>query len=142
MAVVKDIELGIAAEDGGPDLKQVWPVEESSKLFTVTLRKPLGLTLKDEDGKVVVDTVADGGNGAFAEVKVGDIVRGSTARSKNVVKEDVTSVDAKNKQEFLGGLVLLKADGEDFDTVLAGIQSSKLAGCDVILVLERPNASV
>jgi len=60
---------------------------------------------------------------------------------QNVVKEGVTSVEAKNKQEFLGGLVLLKADGEDFDTVLAGIKSSKLDGCDVILVLERPSGS-
>ncbi len=49
-------------------------------------------------------------------------------------------MEAKNKQEFLGGLVLLKADGEDFDTVLAGIQSSKCAGCDVVLVLERKSA--
>lgn len=36
-----------------------------------------------------------------------------------------------------GELVLLRADGEDFNTVMAGIQSSKCAACDVAVVLER-----
>ena len=36
-----------------------------------------------------------------------------------------------------GELVLLRADDEDFDTVMAGLQSSKCAQCDVAVVLER-----
>ena len=59
---------------------------------------------------------------------------------QNIQNEEVASVEAKNKQSFLGGLTLLKADNEDFDTVLAAIQSSKCGGCDVVLVLERPSA--
>ena len=47
-------------------------------------------------------------------------------------------MEARNKQSFLGGLVLMRADGESFDTVLAAIQSSKCSKCDVTLVLERP----
>ena len=38
----------------------------------------------DQGGKVVVETVADGGNGKAADVQVGDIVRGTTARSKAI----------------------------------------------------------
>ena len=59
---------------------------------------------------------------------------------QNIQNEEVSSVEDKNKQSFLGGLTLLKADNEDFDTVLAAIQSSKCGGCDVVLVLERPSA--
>ena len=57
---------------------------------------------------------------------------------QNVRQDTATSVEARNKQSFLGGLVLMRADGESFDTVLAAIQSSKCSKCDVTLVLERP----
>ena len=36
----------------------------------------------EQDGKVVVEKLADGGNAMMADVQIGDIVRGTTARSK------------------------------------------------------------
>ena len=50
----------------------------------------------------------------------------------------MTTVEARNKQSFLGGLTLMETEGEDFDTVMAAIMSSKCSSCDVTLVLERP----
>ena len=33
----------------------------------------------------------------------------------------------------------MKTDGENFDTVMAAIDSSKCASCDVTLIMERPS---
>ena len=54
------------------------------------------------------------------------------------MQENVSTVEARNKQSFLGGLTLMQTDGENFDTVMAAIMSSKCSSCDVTLVLERP----
>ena len=62
--------------------------------------------------------------------------------SQNVKQDGATSTNARNRQSFLGGLIMLQADGEKFDTVLAAIQSSKCATCDVTLVLERPASNI
>ena len=44
---------------------------------------------------------------------------------------------SRAKQDFWGALVLLNADGQSFDTVMAAINSSKCASCDVTLIVER-----
>lgn len=58
--------------------------------------------------------------------------------AQNIKQETKSTVEARNKESFLGGLILMQADGEDFDTVMAAIMSSKCSSCDVTLVLERP----
>jgi len=58
----------------------------------------------------------------------------------------VIQVDAKTtragsgsraKQDYWGAQVLVNADGQSFDTVMAAINSSRCATCDVTLVVER-----
>lgn len=56
---------------------------------------------------------------------------------QNVNQTEVDSLEARNKQQFFGGLVLMKTDNEKFDTVMAAIDSSKCASCDVHLVMQR-----
>lgn len=56
---------------------------------------------------------------------------------QNIKRENPGTVEARNKQSFLGGLIFMSTEGEDFDTVMAAIMSSKCSKCDVTLVLER-----
>ena len=81
-AGTRNIEISVVADDGMPPLTQVWPVADGKELYTVSLKKPLGLTLAEQGGKVVVEALAEGSNGGSAGVQIGDIVRGTTARSK------------------------------------------------------------
>ena len=53
------------------------------------------------------------------------------------MKDTAPGSDARAKQDYFGALVLLNADGQKFDTVMAAINSSKCASCDVTLVVER-----
>lgn len=58
----------------------------------MTLRSPCLMAMRcafstggdtaEQGGKIIVETVADGGNGKAADIEVGDIVRATTARSK------------------------------------------------------------
>lgn len=53
------------------------------------------------------------------------------------VKETRAGSGSRAKQDYWGALVLLNADGQSFDTVMAAINSSKCASCDVTLIVER-----
>ena len=53
------------------------------------------------------------------------------------VRETAAGSGAEAKQDYWGALVLLNADGQSFDTVMAAINSSRCATCDVVLVVER-----
>lgn len=53
------------------------------------------------------------------------------------VKETRAGSGSRAKQDYWGALVLLNADGQSFDTVMAAINSSKCASCDVTLIIER-----
>ena len=53
------------------------------------------------------------------------------------VKETRAGSGSRAKQDYWGALVLLNADGQKFDTVMAAINSSKCASCDVTLIVER-----
>ena len=53
------------------------------------------------------------------------------------MKETQAGSGSRAKQDYWGALVLLNADGQSFDTVMAAINSSKCASCDVTLVVER-----
>ncbi|KAK9811272.1 hypothetical protein WJX72_000996 [[Myrmecia] bisecta] len=120
-----------------PELTQAWPVEEGSQLYTVSLSKPLGLVLAEQGKKVIVEKIADKGAAAKTDIQVGDVVRGTTARAKNTTQQTAMASEARMKQGLLGGLVLLNADGESFDTVMAAIDSSRCSQCDITLVLEH-----
>ena len=65
----------------------------------------------------------------------------STIGSDLLTQEDVKKTRAgsggRAKQDYWGALVLLNADGQSFDTVMAAINSSKCASCDVTLIVER-----
>lgn len=62
-------------------------------------------------------------------------------KTVSVTQEDVKETRAgsgsRAKQDYWGALVLLNADGQSFDTVMAAINSSKCASCDVTLIVER-----
>ena len=53
------------------------------------------------------------------------------------VKETRSGSGSRAKQDYWGALVLVNADKQPFDTVMAAINSSKCASCDVTLVIER-----
>ena len=44
---------------------------------------------------------------------------------------------SRAKQDYWGAQVLVNADGQTFDTVMAAINSSRCQTCDVTLVVER-----
>ena len=44
---------------------------------------------------------------------------------------------SRAKQDYWGAQVLVSADGQTFDTVMAAINSSTCATCDVTLIVER-----
>lgn len=44
---------------------------------------------------------------------------------------------SRAKQDYWGAQVLVSADGQTFDTVMAAINSSRCQTCDVTLVVER-----
>lgn len=53
------------------------------------------------------------------------------------MRDTAAGSGAEAKQDYWGALVLLNADGQSFDTVMAAINSSRCATCDVVLVVER-----
>lgn len=53
------------------------------------------------------------------------------------MKETRAGSGGRAKQDYWGALVLLNADGQSFDTVMAAINSSKCASCDITLIVER-----
>ena len=44
-AAVRNVEVAVAADEGMPPLTRVWPVEEGNELISVSLKKPMGITL-------------------------------------------------------------------------------------------------
>ena len=57
------------------------------------------------------------------------------------VKETRAGSGSRAKQDYWGALVLVNADDQSFDTVMAAINSSRCASCDVTLVVERKKGS-
>ncbi|KAK9840134.1 hypothetical protein WJX74_003945 [Apatococcus lobatus] len=132
------VQISVPSDEGMDDLSETFNVPEGSELKAYFMKRPLGVTMVEKSGKVVVDHVMDGGHGDKAGIKVGDVLRATTARTKNMQRQGMArSTNAANKASVFGELVLLRADGEDFNTVMAGIQSSKCGQCDVAVVLER-----
>ena len=41
------------------------------------------------------------------------------------------------KQDYWGAQILVNADGQDFDTFMAALNSSRCEKCDVMLIVER-----
>ncbi|KAL3159400.1 hypothetical protein ABBQ38_009830 [Trebouxia sp. C0009 RCD-2024] len=131
------MELIIKGDEGGLPLKAKWSVQEEVELRTMPFSKPLGAVLAEQKGRIVVERMLDGSNTALGGLQVGDVIRGTTARSKEDVKETRAGSGSRAKQDYWGALVLLNADGQSFDTVMAAINSSKCASCDVTLIVER-----
>lgn len=57
------------------------------------------------------------------------------------VRETRAGSGSRAKQDYWGALVLVNADDQSFDTVMAAINSSRCASCDVTLVVERKKGS-
>ncbi|KAG2433131.1 hypothetical protein HYH02_012832 [Chlamydomonas schloesseri] len=99
-----------------------------ARVFTVSLKKPLGLVLTERCGRIEVESVAAGGHAAAAGVAAGDELLATTAR-------------AQGGQAIRGQLVLLPAGGQAFKTVAAAIKSNTCSQCLIHLVLARPAAA-
>lgn len=127
----------LKGDEGALPLKEKWSVQDEVELLAMPLSKPLGAVLAEQKGRIVVEKMVDGSNAALGGLQVGDVIRGTTARSKEDVKETRAGSGGRAKQDYWGALVLLNADGQSFDTVMAAINSSKCASCDITLIVER-----
>ncbi|GLC51945.1 hypothetical protein PLESTB_000565600 [Pleodorina starrii] len=114
-------------DDTGGQLETEVLAVPGSRVFTISLQKPLGLVLAERAERVVVESVNAGGHAAAAGVAAGDVLLATSARPQ---------VDT-SKGTLRGQLILLATAGEKFSTVTAAIRSNTCSQCSVHLVLER-----
>mmetsp|Transcript_2526 Transcript_2526/g.6492 ORF Transcript_2526/g.6492 Transcript_2526/m.6492 type:complete len:174 (-) Transcript_2526:201-722(-) len=97
-------------------------------IYQAVMKKPLGLTLAEQGGRVVVETTVHAGSADKAGVKPGDILHAVTARIK---------CGPEGSKATTEDLILFQTAGESFKTVAAAVRSNTCAQCRVIMVLER-----
>lgn len=131
------MEIVLKADEGDQPLKATWSVEEGLELHSMPFSKPLGAVLAEQKGRIVVEKILDGSNAALGGLQPGDVIRGTTGRSKVDAKATRAGSGSRAKQDYWGAQVLVNADGQAFDTVMAAINSSRCETCDVTLVVER-----
>ena len=125
--------------------------KKDSEVVTVTIPRPLGIVFEEKlDGiyqKIVVDEVLEGSNASKADVKVGDVLRITTAVFNVPGVIDVTAW--LNPPKSSNCKAFYVADQKPFDKVMDAIKShavpvDTLDGPmeveEVGLVLERPTA--
>lgn len=115
--------------------------DDTSAVASVVVEAPFGMTIEQDNGKIIVKDVGEGSNAAKAGVQAGDILRGTTAMALNVQKaaeEDAgfsVGLSEGNKQvAFLG------VDKRPFEQVMSALQSNAVATGgpgEATLVFER-----
>ena len=125
--------------------------KKDSEVVTVTIPRPLGIVFEEKlDGiyqKIVVDEVLEGSNASKADVKVGDVLRITTAVFNVPGVIDVTAW--LNPPKSSNCKAFYVADQKPFDKVMDAIKShavpvdtpdGPMEVEEVGLVLERPTA--
>lgn len=133
----KDVEIVLKADEGDQPLKEVFAVEDNVELQSLPFSKPLGAVMAEQKGKIVVERIIDGSNAALGGLQIGDVIRGTTARSQVDAKVVRPGSGSQAKQDYWGAQILVNADGQDFDTFMAALNSSRCENCDVMLIVER-----
>lgn len=109
-------------------------------LYSVSLKKPLGIVFEERGADVVVAEVVPGGSADLGRipgrmgsesleggrVAVGDVLRGTSA------------VPLRESQSPVPMVGFMATRGESWRTVMAAIASNTCRNCPVVLVLERP----
>lgn len=126
--------------------------KKDSEVVTVTIPRPLGIVFEEKlDGiyqKIVVDEVLEGSNASKADVKVGDVLRITTAVFNVPGVIDVTAW--LNPPKSSNCKAFYVADQKPFDKVMDAIKShavpvdtpdGPMEVEEVGLVLERPAAA-
>lgn len=113
---------------GYPTFQVQLQLAPGAEAYQVSLKKPLGLTLTEKSGSVLVDEVVPGGHAAQAGVQAGDVLLATTARPQ-AGSDGTTQV------------VLLTTAGQSFKTVSAALRSNTCAQCNIHLVLQRSPAA-
>lgn len=130
--------MEIEARDKDECARATFGVTSGSTLITVAVEKPLGLQLEERDGHIVVDDIIYGGNAEKSGgVQRGDILRGVSARVIEGASPRSLGGFNRTKASLFGDFVLMDAEGESFETVMAAIKSNKCAQCAITLVLQR-----
>ncbi|PNH10328.1 hypothetical protein TSOC_002973 [Tetrabaena socialis] len=111
-------------DDTGGLLEAEVLASPGSRVFSVSIKKPLGLTLAESGGRIVVESVTGGGHAASAGVAAGDALLATGARAQVGGGKDAQPV-------------LLPTGGQRFSTVSAAIRSNTCSQCLVHLVFER-----
>lgn len=136
-ADAQDMEITLKADEGDQPLTAKFSVTEDVELHAMPFSKPLGAVLAEQKGRIVAEKILDGSNAALGGLQLGDVIRGTTGRSKVDAKATTAGSGSRAKQDYWGAQVLVSADGQTFDTVMAAINSSRCATCDVTLIVER-----
>ncbi|PNW71836.1 hypothetical protein CHLRE_16g690300v5 [Chlamydomonas reinhardtii] len=123
------LQVSAPNDDTGGRLAVDVQAPAGARVFTVSLKKPLGLVLTERGGRIEVESVAAGGHAAAAGVAPGDELLATTARAQG------------GGASVRGQLVLLPAGGQQFNTVAAAIRSNTCSQCLIHLVLARPEAA-
>jgi len=117
---------------GGKVGRELVRFREGAEAVAVELPRPLGIIFEEKkvDGMryCVVDELVEGGNAAVSgEVRVGDILRVTTAVAKGADKVSVGKfqVEPSLGQREKGGysLAYFVADGQPFDRVMGALTS-------------------
>lgn len=134
----------------GPEYKPLSEVfdpsvkDDTTAVAAVVVKAPFGMVIEESatyPGKVEVIEVVEGGNCAAAGVKVGDILRGTTAMAVNIAQsaeEDFgfsIGVSEGTRQR-----AFFPTDRKKFDLIMAALQSNALTNSgpgEAALVFER-----
>ena len=137
-------EIPILKGDGNEVVERVDfpPIIKNNQSFIVAVEAslPLGIILgEDIPGILQVDEVAENSNGEIAGIKVGDIVRATTACQVTMTQP--------TWQLIAGGIgqpqttrMMFTADRKPFEEVMEAIASNRMDPMErpIVLVLERP----
>eukprot|EP00898_Chlorokybus_atmophyticus_P001615 jgi/Chlat1/2454/Chrsp171S02341 len=133
--ITRQIEVDIGNDL--PSVAEFTLRNEFSRIYAVSVRLPLGIVLEEKDGALVIDDIWDDGNAAGTSVRVGDVLRATTAVTR------VMTYPSMNL--LLGGIgrpaaqrIFFMADGASFGNVIEAIKSNKDIDNEAILIFERP----
>ncbi|KXZ43290.1 hypothetical protein GPECTOR_95g679 [Gonium pectorale] len=69
-------------DDTGGLLEAEVLARPGSRVFTASVKKPLGLVLAEKGGRIVVESVSPGGHAAAAGIAAGDVLLATGARAQ------------------------------------------------------------
>jgi hypothetical protein len=118
--------------------------DDTTAVASVVVAAPFGMVIEESAnyrGKIEVIDVVEGSNAELAGVRVGDILRGTTAMALNIVQSSEEDFGfSVGMSEGTRQRAFLKTDNKKFDLVMAALQSNAFKNSgpgEATLVFER-----